>query len=247
MLIVTPQEINLISRVPGFNPPDDLIPYKGELNLPLLRACQETLARWAGIDIDIEIYSKPGVSGGYSLWYLDPPAIVMAPDVPYWIWFHEMGHIFTLQHLGKVITGPYNSIYSECLARILQYTVSPFVGRMVPHMSDALYTDQQRGWKNVEEHREKYDKFVTFNDPTTPGDDTFNSFCLLAYEFVNQLTNYDREVPRLLSWFRNQDVIKFKKKWNGTDADRAEIMVNSFSYALERNMDNHFEELGLPI
>jgi len=247
MLIVTPQEINLLSRVSGFKIPNNLVPYTGDLNLPVLRACQETLARWSGIELNIEIYSKPGISGGYSLWYLDPPAVVIAPDVPYWLQFHEFSHVFTLQHLGRVITGSYNAIYSECLARILQYTVSPFVGRMVPRMSDALYADQQRGWRNVEEHREKYDGFVTYNDPQTPGDDTFNSFCMLAYEFVNQLTNYDREVPRLLSWFSNQDVVEFAKKWNGTDADRARVMVDAFSYSLERNMDNHFKELGLPI
>jgi len=213
MLISAPQEINLTSRIPGFPIPNDLVPFEEKLNLPVLRACQETLARWSGIDLDVEIYSKPGVSGGYSLWYLDPPAIVMASGVPYWLQFHEFSHIFTLQHLGKTITGPYNALYSECLARILQYTVSPFVGRMVPGMSDELYADQQRGWKNVEEHRKKYDKFITYNNPDTPGDDTFNSFCMLAYEFVNQLTNYDREIPPVVQTSRCGKVCK-EMEWN---------------------------------
>ncbi len=216
--------------------------------------------------------------GMYSLWFTTPVSFAasceaMNGSVAYSSFFHEIGHNVTLNfprqyHFGGKIDGNANAIYSEAMAQIFQHATAY---EMLNHADayglseDIIYDIAQNATATFLVIKEAYaryvranieDRFSSWNDPDTPGDETLDTFMTITYKFIEHVELDDRgfrtptqRLCRFLGFFNPQWSIRFSQYQNDASAEsfRASLMVAALSYALQTDLREEFEMLGFPV
>jgi len=216
-------------------------------------------------------------SGGmYSLWFTIPPSFAVNKNTfitenDWSSLFHEMGHNYTLNfpstyRFGGKVDGAGNAIYSETMAQIFQHaTAYEIINRAKEFgIPDDIKMDiELSAVKTMEYLKSCYDnyvsggmKFSTFNDPSTPEDETFLTFMTAAYKFLEHVekagNGYRMPVKRLMEFFSsfNPDIEKKYDSNNGSitaQTFRATYIIAGFSYALKEDLRDEFKKLNFPI
>ncbi len=142
-------DVNLTSRMPGYNPPATLTHFDDNFFTIVPRSTIEyVLTATAYIQKDFVNYNvadvnggfrqvllrDPGFGGMYSLWYTSPVSFgagdyAFQGTIQYSSFMHEMGHNFTLNtpgnyYYGGKIDGCANAIFSESMAQIFQHATA---------------------------------------------------------------------------------------------------------------------------
>jgi len=142
-------DVNLTSRMPGYNPPATLTHFDDSFFTVVSRSTIEyVLTTSAYIQKDFVNYNvadvnggfqqvllrDPGFGGMYSLWYTSPVSFgagdyAFQGTIQYSSFMHEMGHNFTLNtpgdyYYGGKIDGCANAIFSESMAQIFQHATA---------------------------------------------------------------------------------------------------------------------------
>lgn len=227
-------------------------------------------------DFEQVVLRDSTAGGAYSIWFSTPVAFgagdAMFEGTPsYSSLFHEMGHNFTLNFpaqfpYGGRIDGNANAIYSESMAQIFQHAAGyELVNNAALYGldSDLVFDIRQSLISSIETLRQAHDKYVTggapfasWNDPSTPTDETFGTFMTIAYEFCAQAeslgTGYRGPVKRLtkaLAQFDSSRLQAYDPSNNTASADsfRATLMVSALSYAFEKDLRGIFKALKFPI
>ena len=214
--------------------------------------------------------------GAYSIWYSSPVAFgvgdVFLTGVPgYSSLFHEMGHNMTLNspadyYYGGKIDGDANAIFSETMAQIFQHAAGYEIinNYRTYGLSDDLMIDIESSViSSVELIRTSYDeyvssgkKFASWNNPSTPADETFNTFMTIAYKFMEQaeITGQGYRVPlkrmmTLLQGFNSSWQQQYAPLTNTAAADtfRATLMASAVSFAFGKDLRSDFRTLNFPI
>src|SRR5262249_12991283 len=150
------------------------------------------------------VLADPDSSGGmYSIWFSSPVAFgagtnAFAGSLSWSSYSHEMGHNFTLNspsnyYLGGKIDGSANAIVSEALAQIFQHSAAY---ELINHgaelgLSPELVADIRfSAMASMALVRSSYcdytnsgSEFHSWNNPSTPQDETFDTFMTIAYKF----------------------------------------------------------------
>lgn len=213
--------------------------------------------------------------GGYSLWYSEPVGLIMGTfngEIPYSSLFHEMGHNFTLNTpssyiSGGKIDGLANAIFSESLAQIFQHATgyeilnNPSYFGISPLVVEAIKKDVNGSFSFAKSQYQKYidegKKYSSWNDPSTPSDETFGTFITLGYKFLeygNTLkTGYRIPTQRLMKFIQNVFDADTRNKFaQNTNSDiaskfRATLMVTAISAAYGKDFREDFRTLNFPI
>ena len=214
--------------------------------------------------------------GMYSLWYTDPVsfgagASSVTGSIQYSSFMHEMGHNFTLNspadyYYGGKIDGNANAIYSETIAQIYQHaTAYQLINNAAAYgLSDDLAADLElSATSSMKIVRNAYDDYVdggcsfaSWNDPSTPGDETFGTFMTLAYKFFEHAENdglgYEtpsQRMTELLGLFDESLKTQWDRLHDTLDADafRSTLMVTAMSYAFSEDLRQEFRDLNFPI
>lgn len=147
--------------------------------------------------------------GAYSIWYSSPVAFgvgdaFLKGSVGYSPLFHEMGHNVTLNspanyYYGGKIDGNANAIFSEAMAQIFQHAAGYEIinnYKMYGLSDDLMFEIRSSVNSSVSVVRASYDhyissgkEFASWNDPSTPADETFDTFMTIAYKFMEQAEN----------------------------------------------------------
>jgi hypothetical protein len=218
------------------------------------------------------------LSGGgmYSLWYTTPvsfgaAAAAMQGSIQYSSFMHEMGHNVTLNspgayYYGGKIDGNANAIYSESMAQIFQHATAY---EMINHadaygLGEDLVLDlANSATSSMKVVRSAYDDYVaggrlfaSWNDPTTPQDETFGTFMTIAYKFFEHAENSGqgyrdplKRTMELLQLFDEDLEGRYDQHNNNAEADsfRATLMVAALSYGFSSDLRGEFEALNFPI
>ncbi len=216
------------------------------------------------------------VGGAYSIWYSTPVALGMSNSMfegnpSYSSLFHEMGHNFTLNFpaslpYGGRIDGDANAIYSESMAQIFQHAAGyELVNNAASYGldSDLVLDIEQSLIASIQIVRNAYDDYVShgcpfasWNDPSTPPDETFDTFMTIAYEFCAEAeslgTGFREPVKRMtraLAKFSTGMMQAYDPSHNSAAADsfRATLMVSALSYAFDKDLRPQFKALKFPI
>jgi hypothetical protein len=214
--------------------------------------------------------------GMYSIWYSSPVAFGSGDygfqgTLEYSSFFHEMGHNFTLNfpaayHYGGKIDGNANAIYSETLAQIFQHaTAYEIMNRAAEYglPTDLVFDLHQSARNSISFVRRSYEhylssgtNFFSWNDPTTPTDETFDTFMTIAYQFFAhaESTGHGYAIParrlmRLLDVFNEELRQQYDQQHSTTAADqfRATLLVTALSYAFQSDLRAQFRELRFPV
>ena len=214
--------------------------------------------------------------GMYSLWYTDPVsfgvgALSVTGSIQYSSFMHEMGHNFTLNspadyYYGGKIDGNANAIYSETMAQIFQHaTAYQLINNADSYglSSDMAADLEQSATSSMKIVRNAYDDYVdggcsfaSWNDPSTPTDETFDTFMTLAYKFFEHAENdglgYEAPTQRmteLLGLFNENFKAQWDQNHDTLDADsfRSTLMVTAMSYAFSEDLRQEFRDLNFPI
>jgi hypothetical protein len=217
-----------------------------------------------------------GFGGMYSIWYSDPVAFgagdyAFTGQIEYSSFFHEMGHNVTLNspaafHYGGRIDGNANAIYSETMAQIFQHsTAYTLLNRTGEYGIEAtLATEIEKSARaSMELVHSAYTEYITsgypfasWNDPSTPGDETFNTFMTLAYTFFAHAENagqgYEeplQRMMRLLQLFDPTMATQYAQTSNTPEADtfRSTLMVAALSYAFVTDLRTEMRLLAFPV
>jgi hypothetical protein len=212
----------------------------------------------------------------YSLWFTIPPSFAVNKNTfitenDWSSLFHEMGHNYTLNfpstyRFGGKVDGAGSGIYSETMAQIFQHaTAYEIINRAKEFgIPDDIKMDIELSAVNTVKYLKScYDnyvsggmKFSTFNDPSTPEDETFLTFMTAAYKFLEHVekagNGYRMPVKRLMEFFSsfNPDIEKKYDSNNGSitaQTFRATYIVAGFSYALKEDLRDEFKKLNFPI
>ena len=224
------------------------------------------------------VLKDSALSGGgmYSLWYTDPVAFGAAGaavdgSIPYSSFMHEMGHNFTLNspsdyYYGGKIDGNANAIFSESMAQVFQHaTAYELINHAADYgLSDDLVFDVQASASaSMSVVRDAFDDYVdggadfcSWNDPSTPQDETFGTFMTIAYKFFEQAENsgdgYAVPLMRMMELLQTFDVdmeSQYDRLHDNVDADafRATLMVSAMSYGFATDLRADFRALGFPV
>jgi hypothetical protein len=218
----------------------------------------------------------PSAGGMYSLWYTSPVAFGAADyafqgTIQYSSFMHEMGHNFTLNtpwdyYYGGKIDGYANAIFSESMAQIFQHAAAyelinnaDFFG-----FDDELAFDiNNSAVSSMNLVRSSYDAYVaggsqfrSWNNSSTPEDETFNTFMTVAYKFFEHAENSGqgyrmpaRRMLKLLQLF-DWDLASKYDRWNNNsraDTFRATLMATAISYAFSADLRGEFSALNFPL
>jgi len=226
------------------------------------------------------VLRDPWLQGGgmYSLWFTTPVSFAascaaMNGSIAYSSFFHEIGHNVTLNfplhyHFGGKIDGNANAIYSETMAQIFQHATAY---EMLNH-ADTYGLGQDLMYdiaKNAEAsflvikkayhrylNRDPDNRFSSWNSPSTPSDETLDTFMTLAYRFIEhvELANQGFRGPtqrlcQFLAYFNAQWRIRFSPHQNSASAEsfRASLMVAALSHAVNTDLREDFKALSFPI
>lgn len=216
-------------------------------------------------------------SGGfYSLWYARPVAFAagnaaLGQTVPWSSCFHEMGHNITLNSparytLGGRVDGAANAIVSEALAQIFQHVTAALVVDhgaefgLGPDLIEEIWETAQASAGILRAAHDRYVStgatFQSWNDPATPGDETFDTFMTVACRFF-QLADqagqgYRRPVKLLMQVFQLFDPdwrTRYSPDFDSPAAQafRATLWVAALSRAFGRDLRSEFRALRFPV
>jgi hypothetical protein len=214
--------------------------------------------------------------GAYSLWFTDPVAFgagdgFIQGTIDYSSLFHEMGHNFTLNtpndfYYGGRIDGNANAIYSESMTQIFQHAAGyEVVNNYLSYglSEDLMLEIKQRISQTIKLVRSSYENYLSagkpytsWNNPSTPEDETFGTFMTIAYKFCEHAENaglgYREPLKRmmiLLQEFNDDWAQRYDQGNNTADADtfRATLMVTALSYAFSTDLRDEFRLLNFPI
>jgi hypothetical protein len=225
---------------------------------------------------DQVLLRDPKAGGMYSLWFTEPVAFGVgdygfAGSIQWSSFFHEMGHNVTLNspakfHWGFKQDGPASTIYSETMAQIFQHaTAYEMVNNARKYgLSENLAWDIAQNAtasmgivrRSFESYRENGFHFCSWNDPTTGGDDTFDTFMTVAYKFFEHAekggVGYREPTKRLMAFLQ-----RFNPEWekgfsaggNSPAAERfrATLMTAALSHAFKKDLRQEFRELHFPV
>lgn len=214
--------------------------------------------------------------GGYSLWFTDPVSWATGSaelqGTPSWsVFFHEMGHNFTLNTpsgfiYGGKTDGSANAIYSETMAQIFQHaTIYELVNRKAEFgLSDDVAAElAQSGVSSIGGVRRQYEDYVasgmpftSWNDPAQMGDETVRTFMTLAYRFLFHAETdglgYRVPVKRMMTLLQLFDEglrLRYDAGRNTPEAEtfRSTLMVAAISFAFGRDLRAEFRDLRFPV
>jgi hypothetical protein len=217
-------------------------------------------------------------SGGgmYSLWFTDPVAFGAAAEavqgsIAYSSFMHEMGHNFTLNtpasfYYGGKIDGNANAIYSESMAQIFQHATAYQIINDGPEYGlgpDLVAEIRASATSSMNLVRNTYDNYVqgganfhSWNDPSTPWDETFGTFMTIAYVFFEhaEMTSQGYRIPlrrmmRLLQILDQDMVNRYDRLHDTLEAEtfRSTLMVAAVSHAFGLDLRSEFAALNFPI
>jgi hypothetical protein len=182
-----------------------------------------------------------------------------------------MGHNFTLNFPGNYffggrIDGNANAIYSETMAQIFQHSCGYEIVNeyKIYGLSDDLaFEITQSLISSIGVVRKGYDDYIqhgrtfaSWNDPSTPADETYGTFMTIAYEFCAEAetlgAGYREPLKRmtaLLGQFDSAMSAAYASQENTPAADsfRATLMVAAVSHAFEKDLRQLFRTLNFPI
>ncbi len=222
------------------------------------------------------VLCDPNVGGMYSIWYSTPVAFgsgnyAFQGTPGYSSFFHEMGHNFTLNfpadyYYGGKTDGNANAIYSETMAQIFQHaTAYEILNHALEYgLSPDLVFDIRRSARDsiswVRTSYERYlssgSNYASWNNPSTPEDETFDTFMTLAYKFFVHAENAGhgyaaplRRMTRLLGTFDPDLHQRFDPGNNSSSgaAFRATLLVAALSYAFDADLRPEFRDLRFPL
>ena len=185
--------------------------------------------------------------------------------------FHEMGHNFTLNtpanfYYGDVIGGNANAIYSESMAQIFQHATGYEIVNNYDYYGfseDLMLEIKQQVIRTIKFVRDEYEQYIlngnpfaSWNDPSTPEDETMTTFMTIAYKFCEHAENsgegYLLPLQRMMTllqglcqeWADSYDHLN-----NNTAADefRATLMVKALSEAFQTDLREEFRDLNFPV
>jgi outer membrane protein assembly factor BamB len=218
----------------------------------------------------------PAFGGMYSLWYTSPVSIG-AGDYTFqgsFQWssiFHEMGHDLTLNSpadyfYGGKIDGNANAIFSESMAQIFQHAAAYELINNAGTYGlgyDVVFEIEQSAVQSMWIVREAYENYVgsgmnfsSWNDPSTPTDETFGTFMTIAYEFFVHAENSGlgyriplKRMMSLLQTFGENDRARYDQYSNTPAGEtfRSTLMVASLSYAFCKDLRTEFRNLNFPV
>jgi len=219
----------------------------------------------------------PNFGGMYSLWYTNLVAFGIGGSDPfkgtvgYSSFFHEMGHNITLNspadyYYGGKIDGNANTIFSETMAQIFQHATGyEIINNYQDYgLSEDIMIDIKNSvTSSIKGVRNSYEgyinsgkNFVSWNNPSTSQDETFNTFMTIAYKFFEKAENsgsgYRMPLKRMMELLQlfNEDLRQqYDQNSNNPEADsfRATLMVAGLSYAFDTDLRNEFGNLNFPI
>lgn len=223
------------------------------------------------------LQNDPSLFGGmYSLWYTTPVAFAVPRSgfggTPDWTSFmHEMGHNVTLNspehyYYGGKIDGCANALFSESMAQIFQHATAHYLLNHYQRygLSDDLAAEIKysvlssmrivRSW--YENYLAEGKKYASWNDPSTPDDETLATFMTIAYKFFEHAEKGSKgyRIPlkrmmALLQTFNPDMRLRYDQNHDTADAAmfRATLMVTALSYAFETDLREKFRDLNFPI
>ena len=222
------------------------------------------------------VLRDPKFNGGYSLWYSNPVCLVVGNygflnEISWSTLFHEMGHNFSLNtpseyYFGGKIDGNANAILSESLAQIFQHATAYELLNNYSYyrLSDDLYIEIEQSaietMNIVVNSYRRYNnsrmEFNSWNDSSTPEDETFDTFMTIAYKFFEHAENSDlgykiplKKMMALLQIFNEDMKNKYNQSYNTKKAEsfRATFMVAALSHAFSKDLRKEFKNLNFPI
>ena len=222
------------------------------------------------------ILCSPGFGGMFSLWFTSPVSFAAGDEafqgtIPWTSFMHEMGHNVTLNSpadyfYGGKIDGNANAIFSETMAQIFQHSTAYYLLNHYQDygLSDDLAIDiEQSALASMRIVRNLYEdyliigkNFASWNDPSTPGDETLLTFMTIAYKYFEHAEHSDKgyaePLKRMMTLLQTFDAdmrVQYDQSHDTADADtfRATLMVAALSYAFETDLREEFRELNFPI
>jgi len=181
-----------------------------------------------------------------------------------------MGHNFSLNapaafRLGGRIDGCANAIVSEALAQMFQHAVAFELVNDASRYglpADLALDIANSARASARVVRSAYDAYVgqgmpfsTWNDPATPGDETFGTFMTVARQFMVHAEQAQSYLPpltrvmRLLRKFDQAMLDQYAPQSNDAAAStfRATLMVAALSYGFRQDLRAEFRALNFPI
>ena len=223
----------------------------------------------------VMLFDPNSTGGAYSLWFTDPPAFgagsgFLAPQVQWSSAFHEMGHNFTLNmpasfYYGGNIDGNANAIFSESMAQVFQHaTAYEMLNNTLNGLGDDLAAEiAQSSYSSAQLVRDSYDRYVTsgmpfssWNNPSTPSDETFDTFMTIAYKFLAHAENDGmgyrdplRRMVALLQLFDPSLAAQYDRLNNTPSGAtfRSTLMVAALSYAFSSDLRAEMRALNFPV
>jgi len=222
------------------------------------------------------VLRDPSSGGMYSLWFANPVSLASGDygfrgTLEYSSFFHEMGHNMTLNspadyYYGGRIDGCATAMFSESMAQIFQHATAYELLNTYKEcgLSDDLMAEiKQSAISSIRILRSAYEDYLQFgtsfqswNDPSTPEDETFGTFMTIAYKFCAHAEQagrgYRTPLKRMMKLLQLFDA-SLKDQYdqhNDTpqaDAFRATLMVTALSYAFSTDLRTEFRNLNFPI
>ena len=221
------------------------------------------------------ILRDPPFQGMYSLWYTNPVGIGVGDyglqgTIQYSSLMHEIGHNFTLNtpsnyYYGGKIDGNANAIFSESMAQIFQHaTAYEMLNNAISYglSEDIVVELKQSAVSSILVMRNAYEdyrsdmRFSSWNDLSTPEDETFNTFMTIAYVFCAYAENtglgYKAPLKRMMKLLQTFDE-RLRRGYNqhnntaSADTFRATLMVTALSYGFSTDLRTEFRSLNFPI
>jgi len=222
------------------------------------------------------ILRDPTIRGMHSLWYTSPVAVAagdyaFAGAVQYSSLFHEIGHNFTLNTpaqypYGGKIDGNANAIYSESLAQIFQHATAYEIinnASLYGLPEDLALEIKLSAIASASILRQAFEnylssgrRFSSWNDPSTPQDETYGTFMTIAYKFCAhaEMMGCGYRLPlkrmmRLLQVFNSDLAARYAPSEDSAEAEtfRATLLVAALSYAFSSDLRAEFRDLNFPV
>jgi hypothetical protein len=222
------------------------------------------------------VLNDPNTNGMYSLWYTTPVAFgagtyAFQGSLQWSSFFHEMGHNMTLNspanfYYGGNTDGNAAAIFSETMAQIFQHATAYYLvnNYQTYGISEELATDiWNSALSSMQVVKNSYEaylaggkQFASWNDPSTPADETFNTFMTIAYVFFEHAetsplgyTTSLKRMMTLLDLFDASMAEQYDPNDNTAAAAtfRSTLMVTALSYAFEQDLRPEFRNLNFPI
>ncbi len=222
------------------------------------------------------MFRDPTFGGAYSLWFTNPVSFgvgdpFMLGNIDYSSLFHEMGHNMTLNtppsfYYGDVIGGNANAIYSESMAQIFQHATGYEIVNNYDYYGlseDLMLEIKQQVIRTIKFVRNGYDQYIlndkpfaSWNDPSTPEDETMLTFLTIALKFCEHAENSEegymiplKRMMNLLQGLCLGWAIAYDPQHNTADADtfRATLMVRALSDAFQTDLKDEFRDLNFPV